>query len=370
MTTEIIVSPPATGKTTSCIQRIQTIRGIHPLAQIWVIVPDRLQAAAFRRRLADSGGAMGTFVGTFGDLYRSILENSEVYVPVASSPLLHWLVQETVDRSIDQGELSHFMPLQAFPGFIMALRESFAELKRSLIYPEQFLEFTRSGSPAQRDLAILYGRYQTRLQELNWADAEGISWLAVAALERQPEAASPIQLLIVDGFDSFNGAQYKALKLLSQQVGDLLITFPGKVASHRPAHHRFVENIDKLIRELSPKITALDYSPYLPADLLFIENQLFETEVGAIRSSSHSILLEARSPADEAREALRWIKKLVVRENVPLSSCMIFTPNPTVYHPLLKSSAKEYGIPIRFTQTEPLGNSPAITARMNSSTTV
>ena len=205
MTTEIIVAPPATGKTSKCIQRIQSMRSNHPLSQIWVIVPDRLQAAAFRRRLADSGGSIGTFVGTFGDLYRFVLEREGTYVPVASSPLLHRLVQETVDRSVDQNELKHYAPLQLFPGFILALRESFAELKRSMIYPEQFLDFTQSGTPAQKDLAVLYAHYQSRLQELNWADTEGISWLAVAALDRQPTIASSIKLLIVDGFDSFNG---------------------------------------------------------------------------------------------------------------------------------------------------------------------
>jgi len=221
MTTELIVAPPVTGKTSACIQRIQAMRTDRPLAHIWVVVPDRLQAAAFRRRLAGSGGALGTYVGTFGDLYRSILERSGTYVPVASSPLLHRLVQETVDRAVEQGDLSHFAPLQLLPGFILALRESFAELKRSLVYPEQFLDFSRSGSAAQKDLAVLYSLYQARLRELNWADPEGISWLAVAALERQSAAAASIHFLVVDGFDSFNGAQYQALKMLSQQVGDL-----------------------------------------------------------------------------------------------------------------------------------------------------
>lgn len=365
MTTELIIAPPVTGKTTACIQRIRAMQTDSPLARIWVVVPDRLQAAAFRRRLAGSGGALGTYVGTFGDLYRSILERSGTYVPVASSPLLHRLVQETVDRAVAQGDLSHFAPLQLLPGFILALRESFAELKRSLVYPEKFSDFSRSGSAAQKDLAVLYSRYQARLRELNWADPEGISWLAVAALEHQSSATDSIHLLVVDGFDSFNGAQYQALKMLSQQVGDLLITFPGKIGSQRPAHRRFTESIERLIRELSPRITTLDLFPYLPPDLRHIESQLFEAEISAIQTTDQPILLEARSPADEAREALRWIKRLVVRKNVPLSSCMIFTPNPTVYHPLLRAYATEYGIPIRFTQDEPLSNSPAITALLN-----
>ena len=92
---------------------------------------------------------------------------------------------------------------------------------------------------------------------------------------------------------------------------------------------------------------------------------MFEAEDDTIQNASEPILLEARSPGDEAREALRWIKSLVIRKNVPLANCMIFTPNPATYHPLLRSYADEYGIPIRFTQDEPLSKSPAITAVMN-----
>lgn len=365
MTTELLVAPPATGKTQACIKRIQELRANEPLASVWVVVPDRLQASAFRRRVADCEGAIGTYVGTFGDLYKYILEHSQMHVPVASSPLLHRLIQEVVDIAVEQGGLTHFSPLQRMPGFILALRESFAELKRSLIYPDQFIEFTQSGTTAQQELALLYSLYQTRLRDLNWADPEGISWLAVEALKGHPHVASLIKLLVVDGFDSLNGTQHQAIKLLSTQVSEILITFPGIIGSKRPAHRRFLEDLDKLIQKLSPHHISLNNPPFLPADLLHIEQNLFESSGSVTQPTIKPILLEARSPADETREALRWIKRLVIREGIPLSSCMIFTPNPTVYHPQLKACAEEFGIPIRFTQDEPLSESPAITALLN-----
>ena len=58
MTTKLIVAPPVTGKTQTCIQRIQSVRANNPLASIWVVVPDRLQASAFRRSIADHEGAL------------------------------------------------------------------------------------------------------------------------------------------------------------------------------------------------------------------------------------------------------------------------------------------------------------------------
>jgi ATP-dependent helicase/nuclease subunit B len=359
---ELLIAPPGSGKTETCLKKIQALGMEKPLARVWVIVPDRLQAAAFRKRLASGGGALGVQVSRFEDLYQSILEHAGKFVPSASFPLLHRLVQETVDRSVEQGELVKLAPLQLFPGFITTLREVFAELKRGLVAPDNFTEFARTGSNTLKDLAILYSRYQARLEELNLADPEGFSGLAASLMEKQPTLAASIDLLIVDGFDSFNGAQYQALKCLSKQAAELVITFPGLRASQRTAHRRFTDRIERLIRELSPKITELDASPHLPADLGHIERHLFEATASKVQAKEGLLLLEARSPAEEAREALRWIKKIVIRQHLSLASCVIFTPDPAIYHPLLRSIAEEFGMPIRFTLDEKLENSPAITA--------
>ena len=145
MPIKILIAKPATGKTQSCIERIQSKLKLFPFTEIRVIVPDRLQAAAFRQRLALSGGALGAYVGTFGDLYRTILEKADRPVPIASSPLQHYILQEVVDKLASRGTLSHYAPLRNMPGFYMALRDSFAELKRSLVYPEQFASFAKTG---------------------------------------------------------------------------------------------------------------------------------------------------------------------------------------------------------------------------------
>ncbi|MCX6055353.1 MAG: PD-(D/E)XK nuclease family protein [Chloroflexi bacterium] len=362
MTTQLIIAPPATGKTFSCIQRIQEVQKDHPLAQVWVLVPDRLQAGAFRRRLALAGGSLRVEVGRFGDLFGHLLESAGSFIPAGSPPLLHRLVQDTVDRAVEQGAIPYFAPLQIFPGFILALRDAFAELKRARVSPEGFSSYTVSGTPAQQDLATLFARYQSRLQELRWADPEDLTLRAITELERNSGAASPIRLLVVDGFDKFNNAQHRALELLSGQVGELVVTLPGWRDSRRPAHRRFIPGIDRLIRELSPRVTKLENPPYLPPVLQRIENSLFEFNPAHDLDPVEPFLLEARSPAEEAREVLRWIKKRVVRENVPLSACALFTPNPITYHPLLRAAADEFGIPLRFTLDEPLEDSPAVSA--------
>ena len=99
MPTRLIIAPPATGKTQAGIDQILNTLREHPLSNARIIVPDRLQAAYFRQRLSQSGGALGAYVGTFGDLYKNILERAGMYVPVASNALLHRMVQEVVDTA-------------------------------------------------------------------------------------------------------------------------------------------------------------------------------------------------------------------------------------------------------------------------------
>lgn len=365
MTVELLIAKPATGKTEYCIQKIRELHTSSNLAETWVILPDRLQAAAFRKRLAFAGGALRTRVGTFGDLYRHILEGAGADVPVTSTPLIHTILQDAVAELDQGGNLIHYASLRSLPGFFTALRDAFAELKRSLVYPEQFLEIAENDTLARQELARLYALYQERLRKLGWADPEGLSWLAVAALEKQPNLAAPIRLLVVDGFDSFTGAQRRALQLLACQAGELLITFPGEPASTRMAHQRFRDTLKKLLDDLSPVVVPLPNAPFLPPDVQHLEQALFEPGIQPIQEASQPLLLEARSPADEARQALRWIKARVVRDGLSLSDCAIFTASPDTYNPFLRETAREFSIPIHFSQGPALLSSPAIAALLN-----
>ncbi len=365
MTVELLVSPPASGKTETCIQHVLGFQKTHPFDRIWVVVPDRLQSAAFRKRLALSGGSLGTQVGRFNDLFNSILEENGIHVPRVTYPLTHHLIKDVVNQLVKEGNLPYFSALQEFPGFIQTLRECFTDLKRAMVDPQAFLQFAQNGRKAHQELALLYQMYQEKLQSLNYADEEDINTLTVKKLNDGEFTCENIKLLILDGFDSFTGAQFEVLKLLANQVGTLLITFPGEYGSKRQAHQRFRNNIERLMTELSPTLLPGGEKSYLPTPISHIEKHLFNNEETSPVPVNNPILLEARSPADEVREVMRWVKKLVIREKLPISDCVIFTPNPAAYHPLFRLYADEFGIPLRFTLDESLNQSQPITALIN-----
>ncbi len=362
MSVELLIAPPASGKTHTCIERIQALRKENPLANVWVIVPDSKNAAYFRRRLAQTGGGVGISVGSFRDYYVEILERCGIFLPVVTSALEHRLVQEVIAEVSADSNLCHFELIKNKPGFLLSLQDAFAELRGALVRPERFLEYTRGGPPARIELAILYDRFLTRLRSLNWVDMEGQSWLAIDALKKSPEVVSDTKLVVVDGFTSFTGARRRFLNLLSSHSGGLLITLPGKMESNRPVHRKSQEVVNILRNELQLEIRDLSASPCLPDDVLHLERHVLDPGQPSKKEAVEPLFLEVRSQSEEAREALRWIKALNRREGIPVNACAIFTANLETYQPLIRAAADEFGMRVHFSQPDPLAESPAILA--------
>jgi len=366
MTVTLLVSPPATGKTTECIRRVQGVLRERSLSTLWVVVPDRLQAVAFRHRLAVAGGAIAAQVGTFGDLYREILHRAGQPVPLLSGPVLLRLVRAAVRDVQNQGSLVHYAPIADKPGFIHALRDRFAELKRAQVQPETLLAQVASQGRDLHELAQIYTAYQTRLQKLGWADPEGLNWLAVEALQKNPSLVSDWALLVVDGFDDFNGSQISVLQLLGETLPQVLITLPGTFEMERRAHRRFRRSLNTLTSALHVKIESLTETPYLPAPLTHLEQGLFEAASSPMaEAAGHVELLEARSPQEEVREALRWTKARIVRSKVLSSDCAILTPDLDLYRPHLQAAALEFGLTLRFSRGESLESAPGTVALLD-----
>ena len=360
MPVQIIITPPAGGKTQAVIEQLLAVLHKQPLAAVWVVLPDRLQASHFRRRLAAAGGALGVQVGTFGNLYQDFLERAGRPVTIAPDPISYRLIQAAMDDVFDQGRLIYFQQLRTMPGFASALRNLFAEFKRALVDPEDLLEAAQTREPAFLELAEIYVHYQTRLQALNWADTEGLSWLAVEALGDDPTLGRNLQLLVVDGFDSFVASQLQALKLLAGRVNAITITLPGGPRMQRLAHRRFSQELEKLQIALQTEIHAPDRGPFLPEALAGLQQAIFETDAAPLQDAGQISLMEARSPSEECREALRWLKARLVRDGLRAGDCALVVPDIEAYRPYLRMAASEFGMALRFTLEEPLIAAPSV----------
>jgi ATP-dependent helicase/DNAse subunit B len=386
---------PAGGGKTACI--IEAIRTLPPLSPVRVLVPDHIQAAAFRRRLARAGGGLGVEVQTFYDLYADILATAGGIIPVPQpdqglaclpTAVRHRLIAHLVETACDGGQITYYAPLRGSPGFARLLGELFGELKRARVFPEELqralaalpespphpstLLRTGAGGLSRRDrggshlaeLARLYTAYQSWLLETGWVDADGQGWLASIALEHDRRLLSDLALLAVDGFDEFNPTQLHLLRLLAERAETTLVTLAGDPRDpDRLAHRRFARARAALVEALGVEPTALPGKREDP--LAHLEANLFEPNASGVSSGDRLAFLEAQDRATEAREALRWLKARIVRDGVPLSSVAVIAREVAPYRPFLEEAAAEFGIPLRFASGSDLRTNPAISALLN-----
>lgn len=367
----LLIAPPGSGKTHFCLEKIRETSAQTPFAPIWIIVRDRLQAAQYRGLLQERGLGLGVEVATFGDVYDEVLLRSSDRMPgggtpAADAPALHALIQSVVDRADSEGKLRHFTRIRSMPGFAAVLSERFAELKRSLVWPERLANLAHvHGSPALEELAALYAAYQHRLQDLNRADREGITWLGMDALRTNPGLLGEIRLVLVDGFDSFNPAQRQTLQILATGVHEMWITLPGEPGMQRPAHRRFLRALRELQADVSLEIVSLPPASGIAEPFAALESRLFEPPGPVTPPGEQVVLLEAQSPDEEAREALRWLKARILREGFAPSECALIVPDFATYRAALLASAAEFGLPLRLTRSARLIDTSPITALLD-----
>ena len=366
MTAHLFLAPAAAGKTTYAL-KVARQRSANLDAEVRVCVPSRLQAASWRRRLAEEGGAIGVRVLTFDELYGACLAEVGESFTRLSQPVQYRLIGNLVDRA----PLVHYASLRDRPGFILVLQAFISELKAARIFPEKFLEAVaaQGDEPRLRELGQLYVAYQEELLKNDWADYAGIGWLAVEALEmRAPDTGRSWPLLIVDGFDDFTEIQLALLQLLATRVGSLVITMTGEAGRDEPrvVHRRFHNARLKLEERLKILAESLP-EPYIqPSSVLaHLERNLFSGSPSPVYDPGAITLIEAPDRATEVRAALRWLKERLQSGGYRPGDVALMARDLAPYRPFIVEIAAEFGLPIRLAEGLPLRSNPAVVAMLN-----
>jgi ATP-dependent helicase/DNAse subunit B len=380
MPPRLLIAPAGHGKTERLIQIIRQVAAKEPLAPVMVIVPNTIQAAGFRQRLAAAGGALGIEVHTFHTLYAELLNRAGQPIPLLADPLRIRLLRLLVDNLCARGKSSlaegagqgkgihHYAALGDKPGFIAALRNTIEELKRARIFPEDFTAATHGLGSRLDEIALVYSAYQDWLQRQGWADNEGRGWLAAIALEADPGLGMDTRMLAATGFDEFNPTQLAVLSLLAKRAQETLITMTGDLAHpQRPAHHRFGRAQNALIQNLDIQPEEMESASLLAPALAHAEKFLFEKQTSKILENSEVSVefIEAQTRAIEARAALRWLKARIVRDGMGLVDVAVLARDIEPYRSFLEETAVEFGIPLRILGGLPLNDNPAIVALLS-----
>jgi ATP-dependent helicase/DNAse subunit B len=366
MATQLLLAPAGAGKTAYVLELVRdAARDLQCTPR--VIVPTHLQVRAWRRRLAEAGGATGVRVLTFDRLYAACLNAvGEAYTEL-SEPVQYRLIRSVVDDL----HLKHYAPLVGRPGFVQILERLIAELKAARVHPEAFARaIDRMGpEPRLRELAAVYAAYQARLQAQGWADRAGLGWLAVEALEeRAPDCALDWPLLVVDGFDHFTEVQLALLTVLAGRVGEMILTLTGETegGERRPVHRRFAQTCARCETALDVQARLLPRrtTPQTPA-LAHLEVGLFRVDAAQVEAAGAVELVEAPDRAAEVRAALRWLKVCLVRDGMQPGDVALLARNVTPYRPFILQIAAEFGLPVRLLDGLPLRKNPAIAALLD-----
>jgi ATP-dependent helicase/DNAse subunit B len=376
VSTHLFLAPTGHGKTEYVLNRIRHVRAGQPLASVWIILPNQIQARAFGQRLSAAGGALGVQLGTFYRFYGEILARAGTPAARLPDPVLHRLLLQHVDRLAEAGQIPHYASLRGRPGFARLLRGLFQELKQARIQREAFEAAVADAPPRLAELATLYAAYQDWLIRSEWMDAEGQGWLAALALEADPHLAAGLRLLVVDGFDEFNPTQLAVLSLLAGRAAESIVTLTGDLAcGDRVAHRRFcrarqaVEEALDLAPTLLPSFSASPKpgptTAQHPPALAHLESALFQPEAGPLPATEAITCIEAQDRAAEARAAMRWLKSLVLRHDHALHEIALLARDLEPYRPYLAEVAVEFGLPLHVAGGRPLLSNPAIAALLN-----
>ena len=364
--THIYLAPASGGKTTYLLNEVYQATRTGP-GPIRVLVSGGPQAAAWRRRLAELGGALGVRVQTFHELYLDILNLSDQPYVELSEPVQYRLLRAIVDDA----PLDHYAPLKTRPGFISLLQNLIAELKAARIQPDDFQAAIAAlgNEPRLAELSLLYSSYQTHLQTQDWADRAGLGWLAVEVLARDNLPLEPLgRLVVADGFDNFTQIQIDMLQALAGRCERLLISLTGSGDGVRRdlVHRRFDRTRRRLETALQIQAEPLPASSSgRPPALAHLEVRLYAEAPERVDGSGTLTLIEAPDRAAEAREGLRWLKARLVQDGARPTELALLARSIEPYRPFIAQVGAEFGLPLHFADGRPLRSNPAIAALLD-----
>lgn len=361
MTVRIVLGAPASGKTEWLIRRIRDLKARQTFSESWVLVPDGSKVAYLQKRIGQAGGAVGVHVGSFGTLCRNLLEQNGNFMSVMPPAMNSQIVQDLLAQAWEDGELEQFANIKEKPGLIEVLQDAFAELRGGALLPDDILAHPEA-SLIEKEIARLYRRYLSQLEHSQWSDEEGLSWKARQALLDSPRLAGSISLVAVDGFTDLTRSRRQFLRALAQQVGELIITLPGEREGGRPVNAHTLNQLKILQQEFDAELIELERGNFTAPHLQMLQESVFEEREVVVPDLSEPLLLEVPGQAEEAREALRWLKRKHLREGIALEEMAVFVSDLEAYRPWLSLVGSEFGLPLYFLEREKLSNSPAIDA--------
>jgi len=334
------------------------------LARVSFLLPSGDAIHQLRRSLGD---AMGVHLLQFYNLGSGLLARSDSTVREMTDTATRRLVHALLSEAVARGDLTTFKPVWDMPGFTAVLVEWLREMKtQGIPHQDVTAHALAGGNDRDRQLALLYDRYQVFLQGSGCADADALLWLAAEALENDLRLSIETGHLLVVGFDQFSPVQLRILKALASRLPRVSIYLLWDAARRADslALSRLSGTRDALVAAFAPGVEWLGEAAGAISALDRVRWSLFEADGPPIVDDIPRSIVTVAAPSreSEVRWALRTIKKMLL-DGVAAEQITLLAPHPDAYAAIVAAVAGEYGVPV--TGELQLAQAPAAAALFN-----
>lgn len=247
-----------------------------------------------------------------------------------------FVVIDTDDKKKILKELCGDLPLPLVASQI-------SKFKNSLISSDQALEesslYNDTFGKNYHEIAQVYSKYQESLESKNLVDFDDLLLLTYKILDLHPDLACETSLryryIMVDEYQDTNDLQYKLLKKLAQEHGNLCVVGDDdqSIYSWRGAN---IKNILDFQHEFdNTKVIKLEQNYRSTPQILNAANLLIEHNRGRLGKTLHSTkedgnpidILSSQDENEESRKIASQIRKLLDRGVNPGSIAVLFRIN-------------------------------------------
>ena len=268
------------------------------------------------------------------------------------------------------GEVAPALKLYRRPSrkaaFLTSMLDLFDEFQSFAVTPEDLSrrgeELTGATGEKLRDLSLLYGAYQARLQRPGLDARDRMSKLCDHLEESRVAEGADIFL---DGFNYFTAQEQKVLSVLLRQGRSVTVSLLGEERGGRSelfdASYRTREMLLRLAREENREAEILYMKPAGEDGPLRRLEQGFLGTAEPWEGESESIqLLEAPDPYAEAEECAAAIRRLVAEGKCRYRDIGVGARNMGDYEFLLSGVFERYGIPAYLSRRSDILETPAL----------
>ena len=340
---------------------------------LWIAPTHRTQHVVIERLLdADSPIQLAPRVLTF-DVFAERILAAAGKPATRMSPVMKRLLFRRIVAELNQrGQLTSFSTVAQTSGFLDVVSAFITELKREEIWPEEFLEVCsrqlRGRGKRDRELGLIYERYQHHLTEQNWYDNEGRFWLARNELQQgQKGPFGNTEFLVVDGFADFTQTQHEILANLMQWIPQTVISLPHETPLTRTdlfekpqsTYERFLRNRPSGT-VCEPKLLLADREDW-PAGLRTVAESLFANprQIVVSKDAEGLEVIAATGQLGEWQAIAQRIKRLLLAGVAP-SEIVIAVRSVGESGALWRDYLDQAGIPVWCEAGSPLISSSLV----------